>query len=133
MEVEFSALVSVARTALEKAHAPFSNFKVGAALRTRKGKIYTGCNIEVSSYGLTLCAERLAIFKALSEGEKEFEAIAIVTNTQRPCPPCGACRQVLWEFASNMKIIMANLDGKCTLTTVKELFPHPFDRSRLRT
>ncbi len=124
-------LIEAARAARENAHAPYSNFRVGAAVRTKAGKIYTGCNIENASYGLTLCAERVAIFKAISEGEHEFEAIAVVCDTEKLTPPCGPCRQIIWEFAGDIPVILANLKGNVERETAAKLLPRPFDRSFL--
>jgi cytidine deaminase len=124
-------LIDAARSAREKAHAPYSNFRVGAAVRTKSGKIYTGCNIENSTYGLTLCAERVAIFKAMSEGEREFNAIAVVTDTEKLTPPCGSCRQIIWEFCGDIPVILANLKGKTEVLQMRDLFPKPFDSSNL--
>jgi len=124
-------LIDAARAAREKAYAPYSNFRVGAALRTKAGKIYSGCNIENASYGLTLCAERTAIFKAMSEGEREFDAIAVVCDTEKLTPPCGSCRQIIWEFCGDVPVILANLKGKVERETAAKLLPRPFDRSFL--
>jgi len=124
-------LIDAARAAREKAYAPYSNFRVGAALRTKSGKIYSGCNIENASYGLTLCAERTAIFKAMSEGEREFDAIAVVCDTEKLTPPCGSCRQIIWEFCGDVPVILANLKGKVERETAAKLLPRPFDRSFL--
>ena len=124
-------LIDAARAAREKAYAPYSNFRVGAALRTKSGKIYSGCNIENASYGLTLCAERTAIFKAMSEGEREFDAIAVVCDTEKLTPPCGSCRQIIWEFCGDVPVILANLKGKIERETAAKLLPRPFDRSFL--
>ena len=120
-------LVDAARRAREHADAAFSQFKVGAALETADGSIITGCNIENATYGLTICAERVAIFKALSEGHRVFVRIAIVADTDAPTPPCGACRQILWEFAGNIEIQLANLKGATVVHHLKNLFPLPFD------
>jgi cytidine deaminase len=125
-------LTAAARSARENAHAPYSKFRVGAAVRTKSGKIYSGCNIENASYGLTLCAERVAIFKAMSEGEREFDAIAVVTDTEKLTPPCGPCRQIIWEFCGNVSVIMANLKGSVERETAATLLPRPFDRSFLK-
>ena len=124
-------LVAAAEKAREHAHARFSNFKVGAALRTKSGKIYGGCNVENASYGLTVCAERVALFKAISEGERKFEAIAVVTGADSLTPPCGACRQLIWEFCGDVAVVLANLKGKVEVTRMRELFPKPFDASNL--
>lgn len=125
------ALITAAKKARENAHAKFSNFKVGAALRTPDGKIFGGCNVENATYGLTLCAERVAIFKAISEGERRFDAIAVVTDTDFLTPPCGACRQLIWEFCGDVPVILANLKGKTETIAMRELFPKPFDSSNL--
>jgi cytidine deaminase len=128
---EESTWIEAAKAAREFAHAPFSNFKVGAALHTRSGKIFTGCNVENASYGLTLCAERTAIVKAVSEGEKEFDAIVVVTDTDRLTPPCGACRQFIWEFCGDIAVIMANLKGEVRRDRSGALLPYAFDSSFL--
>jgi cytidine deaminase len=128
---EFDALIAAARNGRENAHAKFSNFKVGAALRTPAGKVFTGCNIENATYGLTLCAERVAIFKAISEGERRFDAIAVVTDTETLTSPCGACRQIIWEFCGDVPVILANLQGKTEVLRMGQLFPKPFDSSNL--
>ncbi len=120
-------LINEALSGREKAYAPYSHFQVGAAIVTKEGKIYKGCNIENASYGLTNCAERTAIFKAVSEGQKEFTMLAIVADTDGPVSPCGACRQVIAEFCDpNMPVILANLKGDIRETTVKELLPFAF-------
>ncbi len=124
-------LVEAAKAARENAHAPYSNFRVGAALRAKSGRVYTGCNVENATYGLTVCAERVAIFKAISEGERGFDAIAVVTDTESLTPPCGACRQIIWEFCGDAEVILANLKGKTETTRMSALFPHPFDKSFL--
>ena len=120
-------LVGAARRARENADAAFSQFKVGAALEAADGTVFTGCNIENASYGLTICAERVAIYKALSEGHRVFTRVAIVADTASPTPPCGACRQVLWEFGGNLEIQLANLTEERGKHRLKDLFPHPFD------
>ena len=122
-----SKLVAAARKARRKAHAPFSNFKVGAALETSDGTIVTGCNIENATYGLTICAERVAMFKALSEGHRRFSRIAVVADTEAPTPPCGPCRQILWEFAGDLEVIMANTKRETGRWQLKDLLPLPFD------
>ena len=124
-------LISAARQARENAHAPYSNFRVGAALRAASGRIFGGCNVENATYGLTVCAERIAIFKAISEGERGFDAIAVVTDTDKLTPPCGACRQLIWEFCGDVPVILANLKGKTEVIPMRELFPKPFDSSNL--
>src|SRR5271170_3191976 len=128
---EYDALISAAKQARENAHAPFSNFRVGAAVRAKSGRIYAGCNVENASYGLTCCAERVAIFKAISEGERGFDAIAVVTDTNTLTPPCGACRQIIWEFCGDVPVILANLNGKTETLRMHDLFPKPFDSSNL--
>ena len=124
-------LVAAARRAREHAVADFSHFKVGAALETDTGAIITGCNIENASYGLTICAERVAIFKALSEGKRAFTRIAVVADTPAPTPPCGACRQIIWEFCGDIEVIMANLTSVGARHQMKDLLPLPFDKSLL--
>ena len=126
------ALVTAARAARDRAIAPYSGFKVGAALRTRAGRVFSGCNVENASYGLTVCAERVAIFKALSDGHRDFRRIAIVADTASPTPPCGACRQILWEFAGDLDVILANLETIAATHQMRDLLPHPFDRRLLR-
>jgi cytidine deaminase len=131
MANEYEPLIEAAKRARENAHAPFSNFRVGAALRAKSGKIYTGCNVENASYGLTCCAERVAIFKAVSEGERGFDAIAVAADTDRLTPPCGACRQLIWELCGDVPVIMANLAGKFEMEMSGSLLPRPFDSSLL--
>ena len=128
---EKDLLIEAAKQARENAHAPYSNFRVGAALRSTSGRIFAGCNVENATYGLTICAERVAIFKAVSEGERGFSAIAVVTDTEVLTPPCGACRQLIWEFCGDIPVSMANLKGKIEVVQMKELFPKPFDDSNL--
>lgn len=128
---EFGSLIEAAKSARENAHAPFSNFKVGAALRTNSGKVLGGCNVENATYGLTVCAERVAIFKAISEGERKFDAIAVVTDTDKLTPPCGACRQLIWEFCGDVPVILSNLKGRVEVLQMSQLFPKPFDSSNL--
>jgi cytidine deaminase len=124
-------LVAAARAAREHAVADFSGFKVGAALETADGTIVSGCNIENASYGLTICAERVAIFKALSEGHRQFTRIAVVADTESPTPPCGACRQIIWEFCGNVPVILANLSVVSATHHMHDLLPWPFDRRLL--
>ncbi len=128
---EYDPLIAAAKRARENAHAKFSNFKVGAGLRASSGKIYGGCNVENATYGLTVCAERVAIFKAISEGERKFDAIAVVTDTDCLTPPCGACRQLIWEFCGDVPVVMTNLKGKVDVARMRDLFPKPFDASNL--
>jgi cytidine deaminase len=120
-------LIAAARRARENADAAFSHFKVGAALETGDGSVITGCNIENATYGLTICAERVAMFKALSDGHRVFTRIAIVADTESPTPPCGACRQILWEFGGNLEIELANLKEPKGRHRLKNLLPLPFD------
>jgi len=126
-------LVEIATRARSCSLAPFSNFLVGAALRTEAGKIYTGCNIESASYGLTVCAERVAIWKALSEGERHFTELAVVADTETLTPPCGTCRQIIWEFARGATIVFANLKGESETFQMAELLPRAFDARFLRS
>lgn len=125
--MNYSFLIEKAREAMEYAYAPYSNFKVGAALLTESEKIYTGCNIENISFGATNCAERTAVFKAISEGEKAFKAIAIVSSSGKFTPPCGICRQVLSEFSEDMDIILADKDDNIKIIKLNELIPFSFD------
>ena len=120
-------LVAAARAAREHAVARFSGFKVGAALLTPDGSIISGCNIENATYGLTVCAERVAMFKALSEGHREFVAVAVVADTGEPTPPCGACRQILWEFGGDLEVFLANLTEHKGTHRLKDLLPLPCD------
>lgn len=130
-DARFDPLISAARTAREHAHAPFSNFRVGAAVRAKSGRIFTGCNIENATYGLTLCAERVAVFKAISEGERGFDAVAVVADTDSLTPPCGSCRQILWEFCGDAEVVLSNLQGKVERYRMSALLPKPFDQSFL--
>ena len=120
-------LVAAARRARAHAVAPFSKFKVGAALETSDGTIVTGCNVENATYGLAVCAERVAMFKALSEGHRRFARIAIVADTKDPTPPCGACRQVLWEYGGDLEVCLASLTDEKGTYRLKDLLPLPFD------
>ena len=120
-------LIAAARRARKNAVAPYSKFQVGAALRAKSRRVYKGCNVENATFGLTICAERVAVFKALSEGERDFVTIAIVADTGKLTPPCGACRQILWEFCGNIEIYLANLAGKVEHHWLSDLFPKPFD------
>ena len=124
-------LVAAALAAREHAFAPFSKFKVGAAVLDADGRIHTGCNVENATYGLTVCAERVAIFKAISEGVRRFQRVAVTADTDQLTPPCGACRQILWEFCGDVEIVMANTRGKVETVRLKELFPRAFDGSFL--
>lgn len=120
-------LVEAARRARENALCRYSGFAVGAALDAEDGKIYGGCNVENGTFGLTVCAERVAIWKALSEGVRGFRAVAVVTGAAEPTPPCGACRQILWEFAGDIDVVCATLEGKAKRFKLRELLPEPFD------
>ena len=122
-------LIKLATEARENAYAPYSRFKVGAALLASDGRVFTGCNVENATYGLTVCAERVALWKAVSEGEREFVAVAVVADGERPPSPCGACRQLLWEFCDDIEVITANLRGGRQSYHLSELLPYPFDRS----
>jgi cytidine deaminase len=122
-----SRLIDAALDARRRAHAPFSKFLVGCALEASDGRIITGCNCESASYGLTMCAERVAVFKALSEGVTGCRRVVVVADTPAPTPPCGACRQWLWEFGQDMEVILANLDGEKARHRMAELLPWPFD------
>ncbi len=132
MENTKKELIEAAREVRERAYAPYSNFKVGAAVRTKSGKIYTGCNVESASYGLTVCAERVAVWKAVSEGEKEFTDIAVVADTEDLTPPCGVCRQIIWEFGGDIPITFSNLNGKVETVKMSELLPRAFDTKFLK-
>jgi cytidine deaminase len=124
-------LVTAALAARENAHAPFSRFRVGAALLDDAGRIHTGCNVENATYGLTICAERVAIFKAISEGARKFTRVAVVADTTKLTPPCGACRQILWEFCGDVPLVLANLHGEMETMHLGTLFPRAFDASFL--
>ncbi|HUS09963.1 MAG TPA: cytidine deaminase [Pyrinomonadaceae bacterium] len=125
-------LLETAKNARLQSIAPFSNFLVGAAIKTGEGKVYTGCNVESASYGLTVCAERVAIWKALSEGERDFSELAIVADTGSLTPPCGTCRQIIWEFAKNATIVLGNLRGETQMVSIRELLPRAFDARFLK-
>jgi cytidine deaminase len=124
-------LIAAATLARRNAHAPFSKFLVGAAVEDDRGHIHTGCNIENATYGLTLCAERVALFKAISEGLRRFRRVAVVADTETLTPPCGACRQILWEFCGDIEIVLANLQGGSETLRLATLFPRAFDASFL--
>jgi cytidine deaminase len=125
-------LIDTATAARLQSVAPFSNFLVGAALQTKAGKVYTGSNIESASYGLTVCAERVAIWKALSEGEREFTDLVVVADTEALTPPCGTCRQIIWEFAKHARIVLVNLRGRKEEVSIKDLLPRAFDARFLK-
>ena len=122
-------LIDAAISARVHAYAPFSTFKVGAAIEDIDGRIFTGCNIENATYGLTICAERVAVFKAISEGAHSFRRIAVATDTETLTTPCGACRQILWEFCGNVQLTLANLNGIQEDLNVADIYPRPFDTS----
>jgi cytidine deaminase len=119
--------IEAARRVRENAVCDRSGFAVGAALEAEDGKIWTGCNVENATYGLTVCAERVAIWKALSEGVRKFKGVAVVTGAEEPTPPCGACRQILWEFAGDIPVVMMTLNGKRKRFQLSQLFPEPFE------
>ena len=119
-------LIDEATRARNNAVAPFSKFKVGAALQTKAGKVYRGCNVENCSYGLTVCAERVALLSALAAGERDFTAIAVVTQSEEPSTPCGPCRQLMWEYCGDIDVTLANLSGQKVEYKLSTLFPHPF-------
>jgi cytidine deaminase len=125
-------LVNAAGDVRENAYAPYSNFKVGAAVEADNGNIYVGCNVESASYGLTVCAERVAIWKGISRGEKHFKRIAVVVDTEELTPPCGVCRQIIWEFCGDVPVILSNLHGKTETISAGELLPRAFDSKFLR-
>jgi cytidine deaminase len=125
------ALIEAALRVRENAHAPFSKFRVGAAVEDETGNIFTGCNVENATYGLTVCAERVAIFKAISEGARRFKRVAVAADTDELTPPCGACRQILWEFCGDVEIVLANPQGKTETLRLGALFPRAFDASFL--
>jgi cytidine deaminase len=124
-------LVDAAIAARNNAHAPYSHFLVGAALEATDGRVFTGCNVENATYGLSVCAERVAVFKAISEGARKFQRIAVSADTDVLTPPCGACRQILWEFCGDIELTLVNLHGKTETLHLKDLFPRPFDASFL--
>jgi cytidine deaminase len=129
---ETQNLIRIATDARLCSLAPFSKFLVGAALRTEAGKVFTGCNIESASYGLTVCAERVAIWKALSDCERKFTDLVVVVDTEQLTPPCGTCRQIIWEYAKHAKITLANLRGQSEVVDIRELLPKAFDARFLK-
>jgi cytidine deaminase len=124
-------LIEAAREVRERAHAPYSGFKVGAAIEDEHGRVFTGCNVENASYGLSVCAETAAVLKAISEGAAKLKRIAVVADSNTLTPPCGACRQILWEFCGDLELTMANLSDKEETVLMKQIFPRPFDASFL--
>lgn len=132
MEHSERELVEAARLVRENAYAPFSEFKVGAALETDDGEIIVGSNVESASYGLTVCAERVAVWNAISQGKRKIKRIAVVADTEDLTPPCGVCRQIIWEFGGNIPVIFANLHGKVETVEMKDLLPRAFDTKFLK-
>ena len=126
-----NGLVQAALAVRENAHAPYSGFRVGAALEDEHGRIHTGCNVENATLSLTMCAERLALSRAISDGARRFRRIVIAADTPVLTPPCGSCRQILWEFCGDIEVVMVNLEGKTESLHLKEVFPRPFDASYL--
>ena len=124
-------LLAAAIAARVHAFAPYSKFQVGAAIEDSAGRIHTGCNLENATYGLTVCAERVAVFKAMSEGVRKFRRVAVAADTDVLTPPCGACRQILWEFCGDVEVALVNLRGKTETYRLSDLFPKPFDVSYL--
>ncbi len=131
MQKKQEKLIKSAKKARESAFAPYSEFKVGAAVLTKDGETFTGCNVESATYGLTVCAERVAIWKAISENVREFSHIAVVADTEKITPPCGACRQIIWEFCGDIPVVMANLQGDIEVVQMMELLPRAFDNKFL--
>lgn len=125
-------MIEAAKDVRTRAYAPFSNFKVGASVETEDGKIYTGCNIESASFGLTVCAERVAIWKAVSEGHMKFKQVAVVVDTEELTPPCGVCRQIIWEFCGDIPVTLANLHGESETVQMRDLLPRAFDSKFLK-
>ena len=125
-------LIDAATAVREHSYAPFSEFRVGAALETDDGEVITGCNVESASYGLTVCAERVAIWKAISQGKRKIKHIAVVADTEELTPPCGVCRQIIWEFGGDIPVILANLKGKTEVVQMKDLLPRAFDTKFLK-
>jgi cytidine deaminase len=125
-------LIDAATAVRENSYAPFSDFRVGAALETEDGEVIAGCNVESASYGLTVCAERVAIWKAISQGKRKIKHIAVVADTEELTPPCGVCRQIIWEFGGDIPVILANLKGKTEVVQMKDLLPRAFDTKFLK-
>ena len=125
-------LIDMATAVRENSYAPFSNFRVGAALETDDGDMIDGCNVESASYGLTVCAERVAIWKAISQGKRKIKHIAVVADTEELTPPCGVCRQIIWEFGGDIPVILANLKGKTEVVQMRDLLPRAFDTKFLK-
>ena len=129
--MEWDELMAAAKAVRMKAHAPYSHFLVGCAIEDEAGRVFTGCNVENASYGLSLCAERVAVFKAISEGAGRLKRVAVVADTDMLTPPCGACRQILWEFCGDAELALENLAGQRETMTIKQILPRPFDASFL--
>ena len=132
MEHSEKELVAAATRVRENAYAPFSEFKVGAALETDDGQIIVGSNVESASYGLTVCAERVAVWNAISQGKRKITKIAVVADTENLTPPCGVCRQIIWEFGGDIPVVLANLKGKTETVQMKDLLPRAFDTKFLK-
>ncbi len=132
MEITTERLIEEATKVRDNAYAPFSEFKVGAALETEDGSIVVGCNVESASYGLTVCAVRVAIWKAISIGKTKVRRIAVVADTEELTPPCGVCRQIIWEFGGDIPVVFANLNGKIETVQMKDLLPRAFDTKFLK-
>lgn len=132
MKHDDQELIDAATAVRENAYAPFSDFRVGAALETDDGEVIDGCNVESASYGLTVCAERVAIWKAISQGKRKIKHIAVVADTEELTPPCGVCRQIIWEFGGDIPVILANLKGKTEVVQMKDLLPRAFDTKFLK-
>ena len=132
MKHDDQELIDAATAVRENAYAPFSDFRVGAALETEDGEIIDGCNVESASYGLTVCAERVAIWKAISLGKRKIKHIAVVADTEELTPPCGVCRQIIWEFGGDIPVILANLKGKTEIVQMRDLLPRAFDTKFLK-
>jgi cytidine deaminase len=130
--MDYSSLVARAREAKRNSYSPYSQFRVGAAVLTADGRVFTGCNIENGSYGLTICAERTALYKAVSEGGHSFVALAIASDEETYTPPCGACRQVIFELAGNIDVILTKKNGRSQVRKMLDLLPHPFDGKNLK-
>lgn len=132
MEHSDKELIEAATKVRENAYAPFSDFRVGSALETDDGEILAGCNVESASYGLTVCAERVAIWNAISKGKRKIKKIAVVADTEDLTPPCGVCRQIIWEFGGDIPVVLANLKGKTETVQMKTLLPRAFDTKFLK-
>lgn len=132
MEHSDQELIDAATAVRENAYAPFSDFRVGAALETDDGEVITGCNVESASFGLTVCAERVAVWKAISQGKRKIKHIAVVADTEELTPPCGVCRQIIWEFGGDIPVILSNLKGKTEVVQMKDLLPRAFDTKFLK-